>query len=296
MDFGLSGPDYLALAKELRVIHHCSALRRATAARGRALSRNLDETREVIELASVAPELDRLVYWSSAMVSGATKGYVFEDELRRPESFRNAMEESLYRAERMVRDEAPQLPITILRPSVIVGHSLTGEMERRDGPYLLVQLMLNAPPDLRIPVPTRREIPLHLVPIDYVVDAGLSIARDPRSLGRTFHLVDPHPESVESVFEILSRATGRSSPRGRLPAGMAAAIMRVPGLRTLTQEPRSLLEQLATEVIYDDRNTQRLLASTHLRCPPFEQYANTMVEHVRARQRQRVKQDQGSPA
>ena len=282
-DFGLSGADYLALSTELQVIHHCAATRRAIAPRERAFATNLGGAREVVELALAAPKLDRLVVWSAASVSGARRGYVFEDELRAPSGFRSAVEESLFRAERLVREAMRRVPTTILRPSLIVGDSVTGALEHLEGPYLLVQLMLNAPSDLRIPIPTRPNIPLHLVPIDYVVDAGLAIVRDPRSLGRTFHLVDPHPESVATVFEILARATGRGSPRGRLPTGVATALMRVPGLRRAAQAPRSLLEQLATEVVYDDRNTQDILRSTRLRCPAFETYAETLVSYVRDR-------------
>jgi len=283
LDLGLSGTDYLALAEEVRVIHHCASTRRAIAPRERAFATNVGGTREVVELALAAPSFDRLVLWSAASVSGARRGYIFEDELRAPSGFRSAVEESLFRAERLVRGTMPRVPTTILRPSIIVGDSVTGALEHLEGPYLLVQLMLNAPPDLRIPIPARPDIPLHLVPIDYVVDAGLAIVRDPRSLGRTFHLVDPQPETVAAVFEILARAAGRGSPRGRLPTGIATALLRIPGLRRAAQAPRSLLEQLATEVVYDDRNTQEVLASTRLRCPPFETYAESLVEYVRGR-------------
>lgn len=285
MDFGLSGRDYLALAGDLRVIHHCAATRRATAPRKRALATNVNGARELVELALAARDLERLVIWSAASVSGARKGYVFENELRAPAGFRSAVEESLFRAERLVRETMHRIPTTILRPSLIVGDSTTGALEHLEGPYLLVQLMLSAPPDLRIPIPARPNIPLHLVPIDYVVDAGLAILRDPRSLGQTFHLVDPHPESVAKVFEILARATGRGSPRGRLPTGIATALLRVPGLRKATQAPRSLLEHLATEVVYDDRNTQDILAATRLRCPPFETYAEKLVTYVKSRRK-----------
>src|SRR5690606_27666042 len=154
---------------------------------------NVASAREVVELASEAQHLERLVHWSTALVSGARRGYVLEGELTDADGFRNIIEETRYRAERLVRQAAGHIPTTILRPSIIVGDSVTGEIDRFEGPYLLVLLMLGSPPDLRLPIPGRGDIPLNLVPIDYVVDAGCEIAADPDSVGKTFHLIDPDP-------------------------------------------------------------------------------------------------------
>ena len=38
--------------------------------------------------------------------------------------------------------------------------------------------------------------PFNVVPVDYVVRAILHLSRDPRAVGRTFHLVDPNPTSA----------------------------------------------------------------------------------------------------
>jgi hypothetical protein len=147
-----------------------------------------------------------------------------------------------------------------------------------------VLLMLSTPVDLRVPLPGRGEIPLNLVPIDYVVDAGCAISCDPRSVGRTFHLVDPRPATARSVFERIARTLGRPSPRGSLPTQLASAVLRTPGLEKIAHVPRAFLEQLAVEVAYDDRNTRELLSGSGIRCPAFEQYVDVMVEYVRAQQ------------
>jgi nucleoside-diphosphate-sugar epimerase len=176
------------------------------------------------------------------------------------------------------------LPVTILRPSILVGDSKTGEIDRLEGPYLLILLMLSTPIDLRVPLPGRGDVPLNLVPIDYVVDAGCAIAADARSVGRTFHLVDPRPATARAVFERIARALGRPAPRGSLPTQLATAVLRTPVLEKLAHVPRAFLEQLAVEVAYDDRNTRELLSGSGIRCPAFERYVDVMVEYVRAQQ------------
>jgi nucleoside-diphosphate-sugar epimerase len=172
----------------------------------------------------------------------------------------------------------------VLRPTTIVGDSVTGEIDRFEGPYLLVLLMLGAPNELRLPMPSRGETPLNLVPIDYVVDAGLHIAEHPRAKGRTFHLVDPDPLTVRRVIELIADAAGRPVPRAFVPGQVATTLLKTPGLGKYSHVPRAFLDRLRTEVIYDDRNAKELLAGSHVRCPGFEDYVETLVRFVRSQQ------------
>lgn len=284
MDLGLSGREFNALASEVDLIHHCAAVTYLGVEADVAETVNVGAAREVLELAEAASHLERLVHWSTALVSGARRGYVLEDELSAPAGFRNCIEQTRYRAERIVRQSLRDLPTTILRPSIVVGDSVTGEIDRFEGPYLLVLLMLNAPVDLRMPMPGRGDIPLNLVPIDYVVDAGHAIVQDERSLGRTFHIVDPDPLTARRVFELIAKAAGRPVPRGFLPTNLATTLMRTPGLEKFAHVPRAFLEQLATEVVYDDRNTREILVGRGIECPPFESYVNVLVHHVKEQQ------------
>lgn len=284
MDLGLSGKEFRELAREVEIIHHCAAITYLGADKRTAEHVNVGGTREVVELAEAATQLSRLVLWSTALVSGARRGYVLEDELAAQSGFRNCVEETRFRAERIVREASARVPATVLRPATIVGDSRTGEIDRFEGPYLLVQLLLSAPSDLRIPLPGRGDVPLNLVPVDFVVDAGCAIARDPRSIGRTFHLVDPHPLTTRGVFERIAHEAGRPTPRGSVPTRMAAALLRAPGLDRLARAPRAFLEQLGTEVVYDARNTEELLMNTGLQCPPFETYVGPLVDAVRRQQ------------
>ena len=281
MDLGLSGKEFRELARDVEVIHHCAAITYLGADKRTAEHVNVGGTREVVELAEAATALSRLVHWSTAQVSGARRGYVLEGELIAQSGFRNAIEETRFRAERIVREASTRVPATVLRPATIVGDSRTGEIDRFDGPYLLVQLLLSAPSELRMPMPGRGDVPLNLVPIDFVVDAGCAIARDARSVGRTFHLVDPHPLTTRGVFERIAQEAGRPMPRGSVPTRVAAALLRAPGLNQLTSAPRAFLEQLGTEVVYDGRNTSELLANTGIQCPPFESYVAPLVDAVR---------------
>jgi len=188
----------------------------------------------------------------------------------------------------MMRGAMTVLPITVVRPATIVGDSRTGEVDRFDGPYLLIVLVVTSPPDMALPLPGRGDATLHLVPIDWVAQAAVAIGRDRRARGRTFHLVDPRPITTRRVFEIVAKAGGRPGPRGSIPANLAKAVLRAPGLERITKSPRALLETLTTPVTYDATNANELLASLGVAaCPPFEAYADKLVDYVKGHIRRR---------
>ena len=289
MDFGMAGKRFVELAERVDALHHCAFATYAGARAESAARFNLDATSEVLELCELSRRGCRLVLWSTTSVTGRLQGRIMEGELPRPPGFANAIDESRYRAELAVREAMERVPTTILRPSIVVGDSRTGEIDRMEGPYLLILLMLSSPVDLRVPLPGRGDVPLNLVPIDYVVDAGVAIARDPRAVGRTFHLVDETPPTARRVFELIAEATGRPGPVGSLPSQLATALLRTPGLERFSQIPRTFLEQLATDVTYDARNTRELLAGTGISCPKAATYLPVMVDYVRAQQQRKVK-------
>ena len=288
MDLGMAGPRFMELARRVDVIHHCAFSTDAGARRELLERTNVGGTGEVLELCEASSRRPRLVLWSSTSVCGMQRGVMLEGELPRRTSFSSVVDETRYRAERMVREAMDHVPSTILRPSIIVGDSKTGEIDRMEGPYLLILLMLSSPVDLRVPLPGRGDVPLHLVPIDFVVDAGHAIAADPRSIGRTFHLVDEEPATARRVFELIAEATGRPGPVGSLPSQLATAVLRTPGLERFSHIPRAFLEQLATDVTYDARNAHELLEPTGIRCPRSASYLKVMVDYVRSRQRNRA--------
>ena len=288
MDCGLTGKDYMALARSIEVIHHCAVASSPGVHRKHAERVNVTGTGEVIELARASERLQRLVYWSTTQVSGDRHGRVYESELTRPERFRSVVEETRFRAEMLVREAMEQVPTVILRPSIVVGDSTTGEIDRLEGPYLLILVMLSTPSDLALPLPGRADARLNLVPVDYVVEAGYAISIDPRAIGRTFHLIDDDPLPVQRMFELIANATGHRGPRGHVPTNLATALLRAPGIERLSKVPRVFLEQLATDVVYDARNARELLADSGLVCPRPADYLPVMVQHVRKQLEERA--------
>lgn len=291
MDLGLSGSELRTLTREVDFIHHMAQVTYLGADKKLATQINVGGAREIVEVAEMCTSLRCLVYHSTAQVSGDRVGLVLEDELDKGQTFRNAVEETLARGERIVRAKSDKVPIAIVRPTIVVGDSQTGEVDRFDGPYFLILLIVTSPPDFPLPLPGRGDTLLHLVPIDYVVRAAHAIGRDPRAPGRAFHIGDPAPLTARRVFELVATAGGRRSPRGFIPANLTKALLRTPGLDRLAKSPRAFLDALATPVNYSFANTTELLADTGVRCPPFESYVEGIVEYVQHRLREKRARD-----
>src|SRR5262249_40502408 len=139
---------------------------------------NVDGTRNVLELARDCKQLKRLHYLSSCYVSGDRLGVIAEDELDLGQALRNAYEETTFRGEMLVAEAGADLPVTIYRPSSIVGDSRTGEIERFDGPFYLGLYWLQSPWAAGLALPGDGVAPLNVVPLDFALDALWQLAQD----------------------------------------------------------------------------------------------------------------------
>jgi thioester reductase-like protein len=213
-------------------------------------------------------------------VSGSREGTVYEEDLEAGQKFHNGYERTKYEAEKLMRNAMRQLPVTVLRPSIIVGDSKTGEIDRLDGPYYLMVLIATNASGLRLPILGRGDAPLHLVPIDYVIEAAWQVAHSQGAAGKTFHLVDPQPMSARDVFEGVAEHAKTEKPRGHIPRPLARAVLKTPGLARLGRGPLTFLDMIDHVVHYDQTNTAQALAGTTIRCPALADYLPVLVRHV----------------
>ncbi|HZU81360.1 MAG TPA: SDR family oxidoreductase, partial [Polyangiaceae bacterium] len=134
IDFGLSGAEFKALAREVTRIHHCAEMTYLSADRRTAERVNVGGAREAVEFAGACRKLSCLVFHSTAHVAGDRRGVVLEEDLEAGQSFRSVVEETKARAEKLVRGASGRVPIAVVRPATVVGDSRTGEIDRFEGP------------------------------------------------------------------------------------------------------------------------------------------------------------------
>ena len=282
MDLGLSTDEYRALAAEVTTILHLAGSYHLGIDAEAAHRLNVMATREIVELAALAPRLGRLVYGSTVRVAGRRTGVVLEDELEMGQRFHNPHEATRAAAESLVRAAMHRLPATVVRPGVLVGDSRTGEIERFDGPYFFLVPFATSTWPVNLPLPSRGSAPLHVTPVDVFVRATYQLARDPRAAGRTVHLIEPDPLTVRRALELVAEHAGTRPPRGFFPARLARAILRTPGVAQLTRAPAAALDLFSAPVTYDQAAARELLTGTGCEHPRFEDYVGNLVTFIRA--------------
>jgi nucleoside-diphosphate-sugar epimerase len=208
---------------------------------------------------------------------------VREDDLLPPQGAR--LLRTRYSAERLIRKAQSELPITVIRPAMLVGDSRTGHLARVEGAHLLIAGLLAAPRDVPVPRPARGDVALQVVPIDYAVAAGLTIANTSGTIGRTYHIIDPSPVTLNEALTLIADLLGKPAPRGSFPGVMAQALLKLPLVDKLVHAERALLDELVRDVRYDDGNARPVLARAGLTCPAFTSYVGKLVAHVERERR-----------
>lgn len=277
---GLDPEEAAALRAGPLEIFHLAAVYDLSVPAELAWSVNVDGTRHVVDLARDADELVRLQYVSTCYVSGRYDGIFAEDDLELGQTFSNHYEHTKHEAERVVakaRDAG--LPVTIYRPSVVVGDSRTGETQKYDGPYYALQLVARQGRVAVMPLPgDPSRVQFNLVPSDFVVDAIAALAPHPGARNRTVALAAPAPPSVLEMCEAFADHTGRKLRVVPVPAALSKfSIDHVPGVGRLFALPSSTLDYLTHPTVYDVTATTALLEEVGVRCPAFAEHVGAMV-------------------
>lgn len=263
---------------------HLAAVYDLAVAREVAMRINVDGTRNVLDALEQCPNLTRLHYFSTCYVSGRYAGPFGEDDLEVGAPFNNHYEETKHLAEADVRWRmSAGMPATIYRPSIVVGDSRTGETQKFDGPYFVMQWLLRQPRHAILPVagdPTMTRV--NVVPRDFVVDAVSYLSGLAISEGRTYQLADPQPLTVEEMTDVLARVTGRQLVKIPLPRKLAkGSLAHVPGLYRLMRIPPEAVDYFTHPTFYLTDHCRADLADGPVGPPPFTGYVDRLVDFMR---------------
>lgn len=255
--FGLAKHEYAALCADTTNVIHCAAsvhmnkpleeARRSALGSAEAI---LALTRQLAERGS----LRKLEFVSTVGIAGKRPGILPETWIDEPRAFHNTYEQSKAEAEEIVRAavEVEQLPITVHRPSMVIGDSRDGRIIRFQIFYYICEI-LSGRKTFGL-YPDFGETRLDIVPVDAVADAIVACSRDPATAGRIFHLC-AGPERSYRLADLRPavreafRAHGRRVPPAfQIPIGWFSALPRI----AARLAPRRLRRALSTLPIYLD--------------------------------------------
>lgn len=281
-DLGMDGSARKRLSESIDEVFHLAAVYDLAVDKHLAFKVNLEGTGNINSFVRSLRTLKRYNYVSTCYVAGKRTGRIFETDLVHDAGFRNFYEETKYLAELEVEGLKGELPLTIFRPSVVVGDSKTGETAKYDGIYYLIKYLMMAPSLLRFVNVGNADVTLNLVPVDFVVDGIVSLSRDESALGKTIALADPAPLSTEQLFDAIADAmTGRKSVLTP-PAALVEFGLHLPLSPPLTGLPHSGVPYFFLSQSYDTSVGTELLSGRGVRCPRFTEYVGALIEFVRS--------------
>ena len=277
---GLSPLELEEAQSETTSLFHLAAVYDLAVEKGLAMRVNVEGTRNVNRFAKGLKNLRRYHYVSTCYVAGMRTGLILETELRHDAGFRNHYEETKYLAELEVDALKTELPITIHRPSVVCGDSRTGETAKYDGIYYLIHYLRMQPTLLSLLNIGNHDVRFNLVPVDFVIEAISALAKDERAVGATVQLADPDPLTTHDLFEMIARSIAGRGSRVTIPAPLVRTSLMLPFSPPVTGLPRAGVPYFFLDQTYDTTQAQALLEPHGVRCPPFPDYVNTLIEFV----------------
>jgi len=285
---GLTAAQVKALSGKVLHFFHLAAIYDLSADAASQQVANIDGTRHAIELAA-AIKAGCFHHTSSIAAAGLYPGIFREDMFEEAEGLKDPYLRTKHESEGIVRNEC-KVPFRIYRPSMVIGHSKTGEMDKIDGPYYLFTLIKKIRQTIPQWVPTLgiEGGRINVVPVDFVADAMDHIAHKKGLDGQCFHLVDPEPMRFGELMNTFARAAHAPQMTMRLDARMLAvvpgavrgAVLNLPPVKRFTNMvlrdlkiPPSTLAFITYPTRFDTRVVERALKGSKIAVPELESYA-----------------------
>ncbi|MCJ8498980.1 SDR family oxidoreductase [Desulfatitalea alkaliphila] len=164
---GLSAADHAHIVGHCTHLVHCAGNVRMNLPLAAARDETLGMTRRILSLRDAMGGRAPLAYVSTVGVAGHMTGEVPENWLTRPRVFRNTYEAAKAEAEQLVRAAGDaRRPITVIRPSMVVGDSRSGHAGTFQVFYHLCEFLSGA--RTMGWIPKVGDMRLDIIPCDYV--------------------------------------------------------------------------------------------------------------------------------
>ncbi len=272
---------------------HLAAVYDMTADAERNRVANVEGTRHAVELANDLG-VGCFHHTSSIAVAGLYEGLFREDMFDEGQKLDHPYYLTKFESEQIARTHTT-VPWRVYRPSIVVGNSQTGQMDKIDGPYYFFTAIKMArhylPGWLPLIAPDLGDT--NIVPVDFVAAAMDHIAHQPGLDRRAFHLANPEPQRSGDVMNIFAAAAHAPqisvSIDSRLlgvPKRALGTLTALPGAKGVRRAilaefgiPDEILGYIGLTAQFDTRDAERALEGSGISVPPLESYAAKLWDY-----------------
>lgn len=277
---GLGLPADVAgdILEKTSVAYHLAAAYRIDLPKDIGYLINVEGTRNTLDFLEKMPALARFGYFSTTAIAGTHTGPYNETDFDVGQRHNNFYTETKFEAEKLVRERLDKIPTTIFRPTIIVGDSKTGEMEKIDGPYYAMVMISRK---LHLVMQKSPDVPCNIEPVDFVIDAVFAVMNRDDAAGLTVHIADPAPPTYDEFFDMLFERWGTFRPLLKVPPKFMLPMFYIPGFSRLTGIPRTSYMYVMQPLMFGTEIMEKMLEGTGVSCPPVESYIDVMISYFR---------------
>ncbi|MBR5757058.1 MAG: SDR family oxidoreductase, partial [Thermoguttaceae bacterium] len=223
-ELGLTNEEKSWLSRHAdAMLHNAASLSFVETDAGEPYKSNVDGTRNTLELCRTIG-VRKFFHVSTAYVCGNRRERIMESDFSDASGFGNDYEKSKFAAEKMVREADWLGSVTVFRPAIIVGDSVTGYTSTYHGFYAPMKILVpliepeNAkfegveafgeilgmnPDDLK-----------NFVPVDWIARVMTSIVVNSRLHGETYHLTGGNRVSIGDLSRLIVEGIRRYKKPG----------------------------------------------------------------------------------
>ena len=301
LQWGLEDSVYRRLGQEVTHIIHAAGDVRLNKTIDEARRAAVDSARHAAALARRCMsngQFHKLEYLSTVGVAGKTPGMIMEQPSAAA-SFHNTYEQAKAEAEALILEQYQAgLPVTVHRPSMVVGDSRTGKVIHYQVFYYLSDFLCGLKTCGLLPA--TGEAKLDIIPADYVARAIALAMQQPATAGRIFHLCTGPQNSLtltrlsQHLRDMLLRRGRKLPPLRRLPLSVFNWSLRVlqplapEYLRPFLNALPFFLNYLAHEQSFDNAQFSKLLYAAGSSVPaPMDYLEQVMCPYWDSKQDER---------
>lgn len=294
--FGLTEASLRKIAATATHIVHCAALVRMNLPLDEARRSAIQGAENVVQLAHAcrrSGQLKKIEFLSTVGIAGRRPGILPERWVTEPRTFHNTYEQAKAEAEGVAAEACRAgLPLTVFRPSMVVGDSASGRIIRFQVFYHLLEF-LSGRRTMGF-YPSLGDARLDLVPVDFISRAVCWSSQTPATTGRILHLC-AGPQAAIPLSELRDRVRAKLRslavtlpPAIPLPTPIFRAAL--PILRAILPNRRRalaglplFLDYLQERQMFGNEQTAKLLAEAGIARPAVPEFLDRVVDYYLAR-------------
>lgn len=288
--FGTEPKEYEELAGECTHIIHSAGNVRMNLPLEAARKSSVDSARNIMALAKACKQrghLEKVEFVSTVGVGGRNTGLIPETWITNRREFHNTYEQAKAEAEIFIAQQIEDgMPVTVHRPSMVVGDSITGRIIHFQIFYHLCEF-LSGRRTLGL-IPNVRDTRLDIIPADYVARAIVWSSNQNITVSHILHLCSGDQAIDISVLrnrvqDIFKSFAERLPMPVSIPIALFKASLPFIGLFVSPKAKRALrtlpvfFDYLAEKQSFANTGTRALLEAEGITLPDVDDYLEAIL-------------------